>query len=336
MLETTYLGLQLKNPIIASASPLSRNLADLRRLENSGASAVVFYSLFEEEINSEAFMLDSYLTEHSESHAEAASYFPQLDRFGSIGPVEYLVKISEAKEMLDIPVIASLNGVSSGGWIEYAKYIEDAGADALELNLYYIPTDPFLNGTEIEQMYLQVLRHVKSTVSIPVAMKLNPFFSSLPNMVNQIQLAGGDGVVLFNRFYQPDLDLELLDVKPHLVYSTSEELRLPLRWIALLYGRITGIDYALTTGVHTAEDALKGIAAGASVVMLASALLQHGAEYIRPMLNAMEDWLVKKEYDSLAQLKGSLSQTNCPSPAAFERANYLKLIGSFSDEREVG
>ena len=334
MLETTYLGLQLKNPIVASASPLSRSLVDLRRLEDSGASAVVFYSLFEEEINSEAFMLDAYLTENTESHVEAASYFPQLDRFGSVGPAEYLVKISEAKEMLDIPIIASLNGVSSGGWIEYAKHLEDAGADALELNLYYIPTDPNLNGLEIEQMYLQVLKHVKSTVSIPVAMKLNPFFSSLPNMVNQIQQAGGDGVVLFNRFYQPDLDLENLDVNPHLVYSNSDELRLPLRWIAILYGQVTGLDYALTTGVHTAEDALKGVAAGASVVMLASALLQRGPEYIRILLRKMEDWLVEKEYDSLSQLKGSLSQINCPSPAAFERANYLKLVGSFQYRRQ--
>lgn len=329
MLETTYLGLPLKNPIVASASPLSKNLTDLRRLEDSGAAAVVFYSLFEEEINTEMFMLDSYLTENTESHLEAASYFPQLNRFGNVGPADYLTKISEAKAALDIPIIASLNGVSSGGWIQYAKYLEDAGADALELNLYYIPTDPMLNGTEIEQMYLQVLRHVKATISIPVAMKLNPFFSSMPNIAYQFQQAGADGLVLFNRFYQPDLDLENLDVYPHLVYSTSSELKLPLRWIALLYGRITGIDYALTTGVHTAEDALKGIAAGASVVMLASALLQHGPEYIAPLLKEIEAWLVEKEYDSLMQLKGSLSQANCPSPAAFERANYLKLVGSF-------
>ncbi|MFT5194061.1 MAG: dihydroorotate dehydrogenase (fumarate) [Cellvibrionaceae bacterium] len=329
MLQTTYLGLPLKNPIVASASPLSRNLDDLRKLEDSGAAAVVFYSLFEEEINAEGHALDSYLTENTESHAEALSYFPRLDRFGSMGPADYLNKISEAKAALDIPIIASLNGVSSGGWIQYAKYLEDAGADALEINLYYIPTDPFLNGVEIEQMYLQVLRHVKATISIPVAMKLNPFFSSLPNMATQFQEAGADGLVLFNRFYQPDLDLENLDVSTHLVYSTSDELRLPLRWIALLYGRVTGLDYALTTGVHTAEDVLKGVAAGASVVMLASALLQHGPEYIRPLLKDVEAWLVEKEYDSLKQLKGSLSQVNCPSPAAFERANYIKLVGSF-------
>jgi dihydroorotate dehydrogenase (fumarate) len=327
-LTTTYLGLTLRNPLVASSSPLTRHISTLRQLEDAGAGAVVLYSLFEEEITLETQTLDRYLTEGVESYAEALSYFPEAPTYRATGPKAYLEHLRRASNALHIPVIASLNGVSTGGWVQYAREIEQAGADALELNVYFLPTDPNMTGAEVEQLYLDVLRDVKGVVTIPVAMKLSPFFSATANMACRLVEAGADGLVLFNRFYQPDLDLENLEVVPNLVLSRSDELRLPLRWIALLYGRVQ-TDLALTTGVHTAEDALKGLAAGANVVMLTSELLQNGIGRLGEILGDMARWLIEHEYQSLDQLRGSLSQVNCGAPAAFERANYIRVVTSY-------
>ncbi len=326
-LRTRYLGLDLKTPIVPSSSPLTREIGNLRYMEDLGAGAIVLYSLFEEEINRESHLIDHYLTQGAESYAEALSYFPEATDYRGAGPDGYLNHIRRAKESLEIPIIASLNGVSSGGWIHYARDIEKAGADALELNIYYLPTDPNLGSSEVEAIYLDVLADIKKTVSIPVAMKLSPYFSATANMAQKLAAGGVDGLVLFNRFYQPDLDLDALEVVPNLVLSRSDELRLPLRWIAILYGRVP-VDLALTTGVHTGEDALKGIAAGAAIVMMASELLRNGPSRIRYVINEMATWLETHEYASLDELRGSLSQINCPAPAAFERANYIRVVGS--------
>lgn len=329
-LTTTYLGLKLKNPLVPSSSPLSRNLASLKRMEDSGAAAIVLYSLFEEQITLDSHTLNHYLTQGIESYSEALTYFPEAAEYET-GPEEYMEHIRQAKEGLSIPIIASLNGVSTGGWVKYARNLQEAGADALELNVYYLPTDPNLNGSEVEQIYLDILRDVKEAVSIPVAMKLSPYFSAMANMARRLSDAGANGLVLFNRFYQPDLDIENLEVVPHLVLSTSNELRLPLRWIALLYGRVEA-DLALTTGIHTIEDVLKGLMAGASVTMMASELLRNGVGRISELLFDLERWLIEYEYESVAQLKGSLSQINCPEPAAFERANYMRVLSSFAPD----
>lgn len=327
-LSTTYLGLQLKNPIVPSSSPLTRRISQLKQMEDAGAAGVVLYSLFEEEINAESRTLDRYLTEGTESFAEALSYFPEAADYRTVGPDTYLDHIRAAKEVLDMPVIGSLNGVSTGGWVRYARLMEEAGADAIELNVYYVPTRLDLSAAEVEQIYLDVLRDVKMTTDIPVAMKLSPYFSSTANMAYRLSQTGVDGLVLFNRFYQPDIDLENLEVVPNLRLSSADELRLPLRWIALLYGRVD-LDLALTTGVHSAEDALKGVAAGAKVTMMASELLRNGIGRISEVIDGMTQWLEEYEYDSLAQLQGSMSQINCGAPAAFERANYLQLVGSY-------
>jgi len=329
-LTTTYLGLKLKNPLIPSSSPLSRNLGSLKQMEDGGAAAIVLYSLFEEQISLESHTLNHYLTQGVESFPEALTYFPEATEYDT-GPVEYLEQISKAKNSLDIPIIASLNGVSTGGWVKYARNIQEAGADALELNIYYLPTDPNLSGAEVEQIYLDVLKDVKQAVDMPVAMKLSPYFSALANMARQLDAGGADGLVLFNRFYQPDLDIENLEVVPHLLLSTSSELRLPLRWIAILYGRIEA-DLALTTGIHTAEDVLKGLMAGACVTMVASELLRNGVGRIQEILVDLERWLVEYEYESVNQLQGSLSQINCAEPAAFERANYMRVLSSFAPD----
>lgn len=329
-LTTTYLGLKLKNPLIPSSSPLSRNLGSLKQMEDGGAAAIVLYSLFEEQISLESHTLNHYLTQGVESFPEALTYFPEATEYDT-GPVEYLEQISKAKNSLDIPIIASLNGVSTGGWVKYARNIQEAGADALELNIYYLPTDPNLSGAEVEQIYLDVLKDVKQAVDMPVAMKLSPYFSALANMARQLDAGGADGLVLFNRFYQPDLDIENLEVVPHLLLSTSSELRLPLRWIAILYGRIEA-DLALTTGIHTAEDVLKGLMAGACVTMVASELLRNGVSRIQEILVDLERWLVEYEYESVNQLQGSLSQINCAEPAAFERANYMRVLSSFAPD----
>jgi dihydroorotate dehydrogenase (fumarate) len=329
-LTTTYLGLKLKNPLVPSSSPISRKLSGLRQMEDNGAAAIVLYSLFEEQITQESQTLNNYLTQGVESFPEALSYFPEATVYET-GPQEYAEHIQKAKSALDIPIIASLNGVSTGGWIKYARNVQEAGADALELNVYYLPTDPNLSGAEVESIYVDILTDVKKAVTIPVAMKLSPYFSSLANLAQQLTAAGTGGLVLFNRFYQPDLDIENLEVVPHLLLSTSAELRLPLRWIAILYGRVTA-DLALTTGIHTVEDVLKGLMAGAAVTMMASELLRNGIERMSEILTDLERWLTEYEYESIAQLQGSLSQINCSEPAAFERANYMRVLSSFAPD----
>ena len=329
-LSTTYLGLNLKNPLVPSSSPLTRKLSNLRQMEDAGAAAVVLYSLFEEQVNQESQTLDHYLTQGVESFAEAVTYFPEAPEYQT-GPEEYLEHIRRAKESLEIPVIASLNGVSTGGWIRYAREIAQAGADALELNVYYLPTDMHLSGGEVEEIYLNILRDVKATVSIPVAMKLSPYFSAMANMAHRLTEAGADGLVLFNRFYQPDLDVDNLLVVPNLKLSSADELRLPLRWIAILYGRLA-TDLALTTGIHTVTDVVKGLAAGATVTMLASELLQHGVNRLKLLRIGLETWLMEREYESVSELRGSLSQLHCAEPAAFERANYMRVLSSYAPD----
>lgn len=326
-LTTNYLGLVLRNPIVASSSPLSHSVDSIRRLEDAGASAVVMYSLFEEQITFDSFYVDHYLRSGSNSYAESLSFFPEMDQY-NVWPDEYLNLIRRAKESVDIPVIGSLNGVSAGGWINYAGLIEDAGADALELNVYYVPTNLDLAGQEVENIYLDMLRSVKRAVTIPLAMKLSPYFSSLGNIAKRLVDEGANGLVFFNRFYQPDLDLETLQVAPRLVLSNSNELRLPLRWVAILYGRLLA-DLAITTGVHTSEDVLKGLMAGAKVTMMASELLQNGVRRIKEILGEIERWMDEREYASVAQMIGSMSQQHCAEPAAFERANYMKTLDSY-------
>ncbi len=326
-LTTNYLGLVLRNPIVASSSPLSHSVDSIRRLEDAGASAVVMYSLFEEQITFDSFYVDHYLRSGTNSYAESLDFFPEMNHY-NVGPDEYLNLIRRAKEAVDIPVIGSLNGVSAGGWINYAGLIEDAGADALELNVYYVPTNLDLAGQEVEHIYVDMLRSVKRAVTIPLAMKLSPYFSSLGNIAKRLADEGANGLVLFNRFYQPDLDLETLQVAPRLVLSNSNELRLPLRWVAILYGRLLA-DLAITTGVHTSEDVLKGLMAGAKATMMASELLQNGLRRIKEILAEIEAWMIEHEYASVAQMIGSMSQQHCAEPAAFERANYMKVLDSY-------
>jgi dihydroorotate dehydrogenase (fumarate) len=326
-LSTNYLGLKLKNPIVPSAGPFSYTLDTMKKLEDAGASAIVMYSLFEEQIAHEAAELDHYLTYGTESFAESLTYFPAVADY-NLGPDEYVDHIRKAKETLSIPVIGSLNGISSGGWINYTKKIEQAGADALELNVYYIPTDPNLTSDDVENRYLEVLHAVKQAVKIPVAMKLNPFFSSLAHMAHRLDTAGVDGLVLFNRFYQPDIDLEELEVKPNIILSTPQALRLPLRWIAILHGRVKA-SLAATSGIHTAEDVLKMVMAGADVTMMCSAILKNGPTWITQILTQLNQWMIDHEYVSVAQMKGSMSQKSVADPAAFERANYMKALHNY-------
>ncbi len=326
-LSTGYLGLQLRSPLIASASPLSKEIANLQRLEEAGAAAVVFHSLFEEQITAEEESLDRFLSQGADSYAEALSYFPNLHTYG-MGPDAYLEHIRKAKRALGIPIIGSLNGVSTGGWIRYARQIEDAGADALELNIYFLPTSLEVEGREVEATYCDLVEAVKSTVRIPVAVKLGPYFTSMANMAFRLDRAGADALVLFNRFYQPDFDLEALQVTPHLTLSTSHELRLRLHWVALL-SRAIRCELAITGGVHTAEDVLKGIMAGAQVVMLTSALLKNGIGYLRELETEVVNWMEQHEYESIRQMRGSMNAAAVAEPAAFERANYLKVLGSY-------
>jgi dihydroorotate dehydrogenase (fumarate) len=326
-LTTTYLGLTLKNPLVASASPLTKKLETARQLDEAGVGAIVMYSLFEEQILRESLKLHEDLERGTFTFAEAQTYFPDYGQY-SIGPDSYLEHLSRVKQAVHVPVIGSLNGISTGGWIDYARKIEQAGADALELNMYYLATDPTLTGAELEETYLTLVRDVCQRVTIPVAIKLSPFYTALPNFVRQIAEAGAKGVVLFNRFYQPDFDLEELQVIPNLVLSNSNDLRLPLRWIAILYGRIQ-IDFGLTSGVHTADDMLKAIMAGASVNMLASELLHNGVERVPAILADLQNWMEEHEYDSVTQMKGSMSQQAVADPASFERANYMKVLSSY-------
>jgi dihydroorotate dehydrogenase (fumarate) len=326
-LSTNYLGLTLENPIVASSSPLSHNVDSIRRLEDAGAAAVVMYSLFEEQITFDSLSADYYLNGSSEISAEAVNFFPEMRGY-NVGPDQYMNLLRQAKEAVDIPIIGSLNGVSAGGWTDYATLMEEAGADALELNVYYIPTSLDLGGREVESLYLDLLRQVRGSVSIPIAVKLSPFFSSTSNMALRLVHEGADGLVLFNRFYQPDIDLETLEVVPRLVLSNSTDLRLPLRWVAILFGRLA-VDFAITSGIHTSQDVLKALMAGANVTMMASELLQNGILRISQILEEMRVWMTEHEYESVRQMIGSLSQQHCAEPAAFERANYMKTLAAY-------
>lgn len=326
-LTTNYLGMVLKNPIVASSSPLSHTVDSIRRLEDAGAAAVVMYSLFEEQIGFDSYYIDYHLTQGTDSYAESMSYFPDMQSY-NVGPDEYMNLIRRAKEAVNIPIIGSLNGTSVGGWTDYASLIEEAGADALELNIYYLPTNTQITGIEVEALYLDILSSVRQAVSIPVAVKLTPFFSSIANMASRLTDHGADGLVLFNRFYQPDFDLESLEVAPRLVLSNSDELRLPLRWVAILYGRLTA-DLAITSGIHTSHDVIKGLMAGAKVTMMASELLKNGVRRIGQVLNELVTWLNDHEYESVVQMIGAMSQKHCAEPAAFERANYMKVLDSY-------
>ena len=328
-LTTTYLGLQLKHPVVAASSPLSKSLDQIRRLEDAGAAAVVMYSLFEEQITHESRELDHYLTRGSDTSAEAAGYFPDMDDY-NLGPEGYVDLIAKAKQAVKVPIIGSLNGVSPGGWLQHAKLIEQAGADAIELNLYYLPSDPQLDAATLENNYREVVATVREAVRIPLAVKLSPNFTALPNFAAKLAAAGANGLVLFNRFYQPDFDLDQLEVVPHLSLSASAELRLPLRWTAILHGRIKA-DLALSGGVHTSEDVIKAMMAGAKCTMLASELLMHGTSRIGDLVRGLHTWLNEKEYTSISQMQGSMSQQNVAAPAAFERANYLKTLSSWDE-----
>lgn len=326
-LTTTYLGLPCKNPLVVSASPLSKKLDRVRQLEEAGAAAIVMYSLFEEQISREVDELDCYLNLATNSYAEALSYFPDLDHY-NVGPDDYLEHLHRVKEAVSIPVIGSLNGVSAGGWVDYARKIEQAGADALELNIYYVPTDVEMSSSALEKIYVNLVREVRGAIHIPLAVKLSPFVTALPHLIKRFIEVGADGLVLFNRFYQPDFDLETLEVVPHLELSTSHELLLPLRWIALLYGRIYA-DLALTSGVHRVQDVIKAVMAGANVTMMASELLMHGPDRIRQLREELEQWMEQREYLSINQMRGSMSQYAVAEPAAFERANYMKALNLF-------
>jgi dihydroorotate dehydrogenase (fumarate) len=326
-LTTSYLGLSLKNPLVASSSPLSEKLEKVQALEKAGVAGVIMYSLFEEQIIRESIKLHEDLMRGSYSSPEALTYIPEIGRY-SLGPDRYIEHLSRVKEAVSIPVIGSLNGVSTGGWIDYARKIEQAGADALELNLYNLVSDPQLSSAEVEESQITLVGDVCEKVKIPVAVKLSPFYTSLPNFASRLAQAGAKGLVLFNRFYQPDLDAEALEVVPNLVLSNSDELRLPLRWIAILYGRVQA-DLALTTGVHDSCDMVKAIMSGASVAMVASALLQRGIEHVDEMLCNFTEWLGEHEYVSVNQMRGSMSQQAVAEPDAFERANYMKVLSSY-------
>lgn len=326
-LSTTYLGLNLRNPLVASASPLSRKVDRAKKLEEAGISAIVMYSLFEEQIIHESLELDHYLNRGTNSFAEALSYLPDGGMYG-ISPEKYLNHVAGLKKALTIPVIGSLNGVSKGGWTEYARRIEDAGADALELNMYYIPTDINITSNDIEDMQVDLVAEVKSAIKIPLAVKISPFVTSIPNFTKRLVEAGADGLVLFNRFYQPDFDLDELEILHSLDLSTSSELRLPLRWISILHGKLN-VDFALTSGAHTYTDVLKAMMAGAKVAMMASNLLRNGEQATAPILSELETWMQEREYESIRQMQGSMSQKSVREPEAFERANYMKVLNNY-------
>ena len=326
--ETTYLGLRLKNPLVASASPLSRELDHIRHMEDEGAAAVVLYSLFEEQINAESQSLDYFVSRTEGFNAEASSYFPEMLSYNG-GPDGYLEHIRAAKAAVGIPVIASLNGVSAGGWVRYAKLMEEAGADALELNIFLVPTDLNSDGESVENTYVEIVREVRKTIRIPLAVKLAPYFSSMGNMARRLDDAGANALVLFNRFYQPDFDLEALEVVPSLNLSTPEELRLRLHWTALLHGRIKA-DIAVTGGVHTAYDVIKSMMAGAKVACMASVLLRHGIGYIPRVLQGVTEWMEEREYTSIEEMQGSMNQLSVADPGAFVRSNYMKVLQSYT------
>jgi dihydroorotate dehydrogenase (fumarate) len=334
-LSTTYLGLSLKNPLVASAGPLAKKLDTARRLEDTGISAIVMYSLFEEQIVHESRELFYYINRTSNAFAEAQmGYFPDMGDYNT-GPEGYLKEVSTLKESLSVPIIGSLNGVSTGGWIDYAQKIEQAGADALELNIYYMPTNFDMSSADLEDAYVQLVQDVRAKVQIPIAVKLSPYFSALPSVAKRLVEAGANGLVLFNRFYQPDFDLEALQVVPNLTLSTSLELRKPLHWIAILYGKIQA-DFAASSGVHTAEDVLKATMAGANVSMTTSALLKFGADHAAKILQDLRNWMEENEYESITQMHGSMSQKAVENPDVFERANYMKVLNSFDTSADGG
>ena len=326
-LTTKYMGLTLKNPLVPSASPLSSSVDNIKRMEDAGAAAVVLHSLFEEQIEFEAEALGHFLEYGTESFAEAITYFPAHDQYWR-EPEDYVELIRKAKEAVDIPVIPSLNGISPGGWTGYAKLFEEAGADAVELNVYFIPTSFNLMSYDIEDLYVKLLKDVKQHVSIPVAMKLSPFFSAMPHVASMLDAEGADALVLFNRFYQPDIDIEELDVKSNLQLSTPIDMRLPMRWIAILCGHLD-CSLALTSGIHSAEGVIKAVMVGADVANLCSVLLKQGIDHISHLLRGMTAWMEEHEYESVEQMKGSMSHKSVPEPAAFERANYMKVLHSY-------
>ena len=323
-LTTEYLGLRLRTPIVASASPLSHEISSIRQLEDAGAAAVVLYSLFEEQLRQESLELDFYLSAGTDSYAESLSYFPEPAEF-NLGPDEYLEHIRKAKDAVKVPIIASLNGSSVGGWIQYATQIEEAGADALECNIYWIVTDSKMSSAEVEQHYLDIIAAVKTAVHIPVAIKLSPFFSNFANMAQRVDEAGADGLVLFNRFYQPDIDLETLELTPRVLLSTPQAMRLPLTWIGILRGKVEA-SLAATSGIHSAEDVIKLLMVGADATMLCSALLRNGIPHLRTIEQGVREWMEAHEYESATQMRGSMSQQRCADPSAFERAQYMRAV----------
>ena len=327
--KTKYLGLELKNPLVAAASALSKKTAYVKRMEDAGISAVVMYSLFEEQITHDSLAFNYYMERGTDRFAESLDYFPDLEKY-NVGADQYLEQIRKNKEAVDIPVIGSLNGVSNTGWIEYAQKMADAGADALELNTYYIPTNLDITAQQLEDNYAELVKAVCENVEIPVSVKLSPFFSALPNLIKRLTVAGAAGFVLFNRFIQPDLNIEDMEVDSTLHLSSSAELLLPLRWMALLYGRIDA-DLALTSGVHTGEDLVKSVIAGANVVQVASEFVANGVERAEDLLAEMENWMIAYEYESVEKMRGSMSQKNVENPAAFERANYMKALQSYDN-----
>jgi dihydroorotate dehydrogenase (fumarate) len=331
-LATRYLGLTLASPLVASSSPLCERIDNIRAMEDAGAAAVVLHSLFEEQLDVESLHLDRYLSHGAESYAEALGYFPDLRRY-NLGPEGYLEHIRRAKAAVRIPVIGSLNGVSRGGWTDFARQIQQAGADALELNVFYVPTDPALSSAEVETMYVDLVREVRRAVTIPVAVKLGHSFTALANLAARLDAAGADSLVLFNRFYLPDFDLERLEVTPRLTLSSPHEVLVRLHWVAILYGHVRA-DLAVSGGVHGAAQVLKAMMAGARVAMLTSALLQHGIAHLARVRTDLVTWMEEHEYRSIAEMQGSMSYRSVAEPAAFERANYMKVLSSYALRRE--
>lgn len=333
-LSTRYLGLHLKNPLIASACPMTGNVDTLQSLEQAGAAAAVLPSLFEEQITHEELEIHRLYEYSSEAFAESLSYFPELEDYNT-GPDAYLRHVSQAREAVKIPIIGSLNGSSRGGWIHYAQSIEQAGANALELNIYFVPTDAQMSGADVERRYLELVSAVRKSISIPLGVKIGPYFSSLPHFARQLIDAGADGLVLFNRYLEPDINLDELAIEPNLVLSSRHELRLPLRWIAILRDQLASTSIAATSGVHFAEDVIKALLVGADAVMMASVVLRYGPSCLHKLLEEVSHWMVSREYESVEQMKGSMSRVKCDDPSALERSNYMKALISFTDRREV-
>lgn len=323
-LSTTYMGLNLRSPLVVSANPLSQKIDNIVAMEDAGAGAVVLFSLFEEQIRAEAVNFERVYKTASSAFAESSDFFPDLDEY-PIGTAGYLELIREAKSRVDIPIIASLNGITPEGWIEYARDVEQAGADALEINVYFIPADIRLTSDDVEQRYIDIVEMVRAAVDIPVAVKLNPYFSSVANMAQRFADAGADGLVFFNRFYQPDFDINELAVVPNLNLSVPAEIRLPLLWIAVLYGRI-GASLAATTGVHGARELIKYILAGADVGMVASSILKHGIPWIKEIITDLELYMLDQQFPGIDAFKGLMSQIHVPDPTAYERSNYIQII----------